>query len=266
MWWPPCAVGSPLDPRRQWDRLRCEALWVLQSHASIGSRPAVRSPGGADTFEARAAAVRIVADEREFLPQAHERLLVAASQDVHPRVRTEAARGLSFYSDLETARALMAMAEFPEDYWCDYTLQHALGANESVWRSEFLTGHMPEGGERASAIVSDPGRVRTGAAALPFLQTLLSQEPKPAEERQKAMTGLADLRGNVNRGREVFVRTCTACHRVGNGEGREYGPNLAGVAKRLSPVKIVESVIDPECGGRSQIPLDADRDGRWTCW
>ncbi len=70
----------------------------------------------------------------------------------------------------------------------------------------------------------------SGAAALPFLQSLLSQEPKPEEERDKAMAGLAQLHGDQNRGREVFVRTCTACHRVGNGEGREYGPNLAGVA------------------------------------
>ncbi len=51
--------------------------------------------------------------------------------------------------------------------------------------------------------------------------------------------------GDANRGREVFVRNCTACHRVGNGEGREFGPNLAGVAKRLKPIKIVQSIIEP---------------------
>ena len=35
------------------------------------------------------------------------------------------------------------------------------------------------------------------------------------------------MKGNATNGREVFVRNCTACHKVGNGEGQEYGPNLA---------------------------------------
>jgi putative heme-binding domain-containing protein len=30
-----------------------------------------------------------------------------------------------------------------------------------------------------------------------------------------------------------------------NGEGREFGPNLAGVAKRMNKFKIVQSVVDP---------------------
>ena len=51
--------------------------------------------------------------------------------------------------------------------------------------------------------------------------------------------------GIVNNGRSVFVRSCTACHKVGNGEGQEYGPNLAEVGKRLTRFKIVESIIDP---------------------
>ena len=59
------------------------------------------------------------------------------------------------------------------------------------------------------------------------------------------MTSLAELTGDVNRGREIFTRNCTACHKVGNGDGREFGPNLAGVAKRMNRMKIVQSVIDP---------------------
>ncbi len=51
---------------------------------------------------------------------------------------------------------------------------------------------------------------KSGAVALPFLQTLMSQQPKPEEERNKAMTALSDLQGDAARGREVFVRNCTA--------------------------------------------------------
>jgi putative heme-binding domain-containing protein len=60
------------------------------------------------------------------------------------------------------------------------------------------------------------------------------------------MAELAKLKGNANKGREVFVRNCTACHKVGNGEGQDYGPNLAQVATRSKTrAKLVESVIDP---------------------
>lgn len=232
------------DP--DFDRLRTEALWVQQSHhqLDIGLLRSVMT--GAATADARAAATHILADERSSIPDTRD-LLIAASQDAHPRVRTEAARGLSFYADMTASRALMAMTARDADYWVDYTLQHALAANESIWRADFVTGRIPEAGARATQIVAQlMAASKSGAAALPFLQTLLSQEPKPAEERNKAMTALSELKGgDVNRGREVFVRNCTACHKVGNGEGREYGPNLAGVAKRSNRFKIVQSVIDP---------------------
>lgn len=228
----------------EFDRLRCEALWILQSHHRLDPDLLTLVLKSADAFEARAAATRIVADERASIPQALE-LLETASKDQHPQVRTEAARGLSFFADPQAAKALLSMTEAPADYWCDYTIQQALGANENVWRTEYLTGRLPVPA-RASAMVSQiMSASKAGSAALPFLQTLLSQEPKPEEERNKAMTGLSLLKGNSNRGREVFVRNCTSCHRVGNGEGRDFGPNLAGVAKRSPRAKIVQSLIDP---------------------
>lgn len=230
------------DP--EYDRLRTEALWIQESHHAINSE-LLSGVLTCNTADARAAAIHIVADEHESLPDA-QALLIAASKDAHPRVRTEAARGLSFFANIEAATALLAMTTFDADYWVDYTIQHALGANEKIWRADFLTGKITEAGPRATGIVTQlMAASKSGAAALPFLQTLMSQQPKPEEERNKAMTALAGLQGDSNRGREVFVRNCTACHKVGNGEGREFGPNLAGVAKRMNKVKIVQSVVDP---------------------
>ncbi|MDA1233106.1 MAG: c-type cytochrome, partial [Planctomycetota bacterium] len=195
--------------------------------------------------DARAAAVRILSDERESISDA-QAMLIAAAKDEHPRVRTEVARGLSFFPNIEAQTALLEMTSFPADYWVDYTVQHALGANENIWRSDYITGKIPDLSSRAAEIVTKLMEAsKSGAVALPFLQTLMSQQPKPEEERDKAMTALADLKGDVNRGREVFVRSCVACHKVGNGEGREFGPNLAGVAKRMNKFKIVQSVIEP---------------------
>jgi putative heme-binding domain-containing protein len=161
-------------------------------------------------------------------------------------VRAEAARALSFYPTPEAADAVLGMAKLPMDYWLRYTVEHALGANEPVWRPGFLSGTLakdnPAGREMMKTILAS---TKTGGAAAPLLQTLLSTEPKPAEEKNKAMTALSQLRGNPSRGREVFIRNCTSCHRVGNGEGQEYGPNLVDVGKRLNRFEIVESMIDP---------------------
>ncbi|MFN9041692.1 MAG: HEAT repeat domain-containing protein, partial [Planctomyces sp.] len=203
------------DP--EYDRLRTEALWIQQSHHQLDTA-LLQSVLACQTADARAAAVRIVADERDSIADASA-MLATAAKDQHPRVRTEAARGLSFYPTPQAAEALLRMADFPEDYWVDYTLQHALGANESVWRSSFLAGRFGDLNPRAGVIVQRLiAASEAGAAALPHIQSLLSQTPKPEEERNKAMTALADLKGDVNRGREVFVRSCTACHKVGNGD------------------------------------------------
>jgi putative heme-binding domain-containing protein len=173
-------------------------------------------------------------------------MLQSAAKDPHPRVRTEAARGLSFFPSTEAAATLLQMADFPEDYWVDYTIQHALGANEKIWRTDYIAGRFTGLNPRAGGIVTKLiAASEAGSAALPHIQALLSQTPKTEEERNKAMTALSDLKGDVNRGREVFVRNCTACHKVGNGDGREFGPNLAGAAKRMNRVKLVQSIVDP---------------------
>ena len=247
------------------DRLRTEALWIQAAHHQI-YHALLTAVLGAKSPDARAAAVRVVADEHLSLADA-QALLVTASKDEHPRVRTEAARGLSFFDNIDPATALLAMTGFPADYWVDYTIQHALGANEKIWRGDYIAGKIPDLNPRAGEIVTKLMEAsKSGAVALPFLQTLLSQQPKPEEERNKAMTALSDLKGDANRGREVFVRNCTACHKVGNGEGREFGPNLAGVAKRMNKFKIVQSVVDPnvEVAEKYRSTLIVTKDGMPT--
>jgi putative heme-binding domain-containing protein len=225
------------------DRLRCECLWLLQSFHAVDSEM-LKTVLSAQTPQARAAAVHVVAEERERLPNAFE-LLKKAATDEHPRVRTEAIRGLSFYSIPETMEAYIAASRLPMDYWTKYTLEAALGANEEMWRAMFLGGKFVKSpaDEVMSAVLSSS---KAGAAATPHLRLLMSPDPQSAETKQKVMGELAKLQGRVNEGRSVFVRSCTACHKVGNGEGADYGPNLKEVATRSkSKLKVIESIIDP---------------------
>ena len=89
------------------------------------------------------------------------------------------------------------------------------------------------------------GLDKRAAEIQPHLAVLISKDPRTDEERNKAMTALADVKGgNVESGRQVFRRVCINCHKVGS-EGADFGPDMTAVGKRLTPYKIIESIIDP---------------------
>ncbi|MCA9072019.1 MAG: PQQ-dependent sugar dehydrogenase, partial [Planctomycetaceae bacterium] len=56
------------------------------------------------------------------------------------------------------------------------------------------------------------------------------------------------LQGDAMRGRELFLKAsgvqCRNCHQVGD-QGKELGPKLDGIAKKLSPEQILESILEP---------------------
>jgi putative heme-binding domain-containing protein len=231
------------DP--DYDRLRCEALWVQQGHHAVDVKLA-DAVLGCKSFQARAAVVHILADEFDRIPGVIERFKKAAADD-HLRVRCEAARALSFFENGDAMSTVATIAAKPMDYWTRYTVEAALAANDAAWPGEFFTAKFAAANpETAKLLAEIKKNKQVGGAAAPFLARLLGSEPLTAEEKNKQMTGLAMLTGNASKGREVFLRTCTSCHKVGNGEGADYGPNLEKVMERSKTrVKLVESLIDP---------------------
>jgi putative heme-binding domain-containing protein len=235
-----------------YDRLRCEALWQQQSFHAVDPE-LLKAVLAAKTPDARAAATRVLAEERERVPGSTG-LLTAAAVDEHPRVRTEAVRGLSFVPTIDAAKAVLAaLAKPPADNYVRYTAEAALAANLPVWRTAYLKGELAKDDASARQVLDGIlAADKKAAQILPYLQILLGKEEQPAEARNKAMQALADMKGgNADNGKAVFRRNCTACHRVFN-EGAEFGPQMDGnpdgkgpVGKRLSKLKIVESIIDP---------------------
>ena len=244
---------SKLDPSNPaYDRLRCEALWIQQGRHAVD--PALlKAVLKAKEPNARAAAVRIAADERDFLPDALA-ILKEASKDVNLRVTVEACRGLSYFPTSDSMAAILeALSLKGSDYFVQYTAEAALTANESAWRAGYLDGTLtkdkPEVKKLLDTILANQ---KKGQQLIPYLQILLGKDQKSGEERNKAMRAIADMKGgNATNGREVFRRTCIACHKTPTGEGMEYGPNMGDVdgkgqvGKRLTRVKLVESIIDP---------------------
>jgi putative membrane-bound dehydrogenase-like protein len=76
--------------------------------------------------------------------------------------------------------------------------------------------------------------------------------PLPPSKENRPLppiTELARRRGNVANGQKVFatVGTCATCHKV-NGEGKEVGPDLSEIGKKLSREAILESIVFPSAG------------------
>jgi putative heme-binding domain-containing protein len=227
------------------ERLATEVLWLQESFHAVDPGLLTRlleSPGP----NARAAAVRVLADERDRIPDTEARLIAKAG-DPHARVRTEAVRGLSFFATMPAMQAVIAAANIePSDRFIAYTCDAALGANIDVWKKDHEAGTFVSKGTPAFAIIESVlGLDKKAAEITPHLKILLSKDPKSDEERNKAMTALAGITGgNKDNGKQVFRRVCVACHKVYN-EGANLGPDMTGVGKRLDSYKLVESIIDP---------------------
>lgn len=227
------------------DRLKAEQLWLQQAFHAVDESLLVEVLA-AKTADARAAATRVLADERDRIPNAEEKL-IAQAQDPHPRVRTEAVRGLSFFGTPESMAAVVAAANIePEDRYVAYTCDAALGAHIPVWKAAYEAGTFVARATPAAKILESVlGLDKKAAEIQPHLAVLISKDPRSDEERNKAMTALADLKGgNAASGKQVFRRVCINCHKVG-GEGADFGPDMTDVGKRLTPSKIIESIIDP---------------------
>ena len=76
----------------------------------------------------------------------------------------------------------------------------------------------------------------------------------PEDKRTKRLGTLVNaadilaLSGDADRGRSLFVAgagvQCRNCHQI-DGRGREFGPSLDGVGKRLTRGQILESILEP---------------------
>lgn len=232
-----------LDPQSpEYDRLRCEALWVLQGHHAV-DEALLYNVLTAKSFEARAAATHLIADEREYLPNAFS-LLKEQVRDEHPRVRLEAVRGLSFFPTLAAVEAALTVLEKPRDSYLNYTLQQTIGALEPVWTDAFQAATFLSGNSQAQDYLEEYlARQRPGLAAVKPLK--LALDPDNSEEvRNHSYGALERLAGNADNGQAVFGRVCANCHKVGD-MGYEFGPNLGDVGKRLKRRELIESIIEP---------------------
>jgi putative heme-binding domain-containing protein len=107
---------DPADPHYEHHRL--EALWLCQSHNVVDAAlldDVLKSPD----FRARAAATRVLCYWRDSLPSALDRLKSLAA-DPHPRVRLEAVRAASFFTQPQAIEVALISAEQAGDRYLDF--------------------------------------------------------------------------------------------------------------------------------------------------
>jgi azurin/glucose/arabinose dehydrogenase len=115
-----------------------EALWVCQWHNVVNTNllaRVLRSPQA----EARAAAARVLCYWRDRVPGSLA-LFKQVAEDENPRVRLEAVRAASFYTNAAAAEVALAVVKRHMDYYLDYTLGETLKQLKPWWSRALASG------------------------------------------------------------------------------------------------------------------------------
>ena len=115
-----------------------EALWVHQNH-NVANRDLLKKVLASPDHRARAAATRVLCYQRELISDALE-LLKGLADDKHPRVRLEAVRAASFFTNPDAVEVALIAAEQPTDYYLDYCLKETKRQIEPNWKAALAKG------------------------------------------------------------------------------------------------------------------------------
>ncbi len=115
-----------------------EALWVHQCH-NVVNQDLLKQLLGSPDFHARAAAIRVLCSWRDRVPDALD-LLRKLAADENPRVRLEAVRAASFFTEPEAVEIALITQDFPTDYYLDYTRTETMKQLEPYWKSAVSAG------------------------------------------------------------------------------------------------------------------------------
>jgi putative heme-binding domain-containing protein len=184
---------DPQDPEYQHQLL--EALWVHQYHNAVNVELLKRMLSSPD-FRARAAAARVLCYWRDRVPDSLE-LFKKLAADAHPRVRLEAVRAASSYTEPEAVEVVAISAEHPSDRYLDYTRKETMKALEPIWMKALKEGKSialtsPAGARYLLQNVGTDDLLRMKRSTPVYLEILFRKGLRD-EQRQEALAGLAKL-------------------------------------------------------------------------
>ncbi|HEX8311863.1 MAG TPA: PVC-type heme-binding CxxCH protein [Chthoniobacteraceae bacterium] len=172
-----------------------EALWVKAWH-SVTDLPLLQKMLRSPDYHARAAATRVLCDQRERVPTAIALIKVQAN-DEHPRVRLEAVRAASFFRQWEAADAALTALLHPTDYYIDYCLGETMRQLEPWWKAGLregraLAANNPVAVDLLLARLS-PGELAQLPKSTLVYMALLTRPDVADPQRMEALEELAKL-------------------------------------------------------------------------
>ncbi len=128
-----------LDPKEPtYEHNLLEALWVHQWH-NVVNIPLLERVLKSTEPRARAQGVRVLGYWRDRVPGAIAMVKVAADDEA-PRVRLEAVRVASFFTETAAADAALTILKHPKDYYLDYCFKETMRQLQPWWKNAVAEG------------------------------------------------------------------------------------------------------------------------------
>lgn len=178
-------IGKLNTADADYENARLEALWTLQTIRTPDT-DLLRTVLNSSDYRARAAAVRVLADWREAMPDANV-LLAAAIADKHPQVRLEAVNTARDFDNLEAVKLAAGALDHEMDQNIDFALWETLRRTQDAWLPEVKTGQFNFDGNPIKLAFA--ARAVENPAALAPLVTML-REGKLDEATTRSITQL----------------------------------------------------------------------------
>ena len=172
-----------------------EALWVYQQH-NIVNKALLKTVLNAENSRARAAALKVLTEWRDHIPEALELVKTAAS-DPEPRVRLEAVRSASFFTEPTALEVVLIAEELPGDQFLEYVSAESRKVLEPNWKQAMAAGENVEftssAGRRYYLRTTSTAELITMNRDQAVLEELLSREGISDDVRREALDALAKL-------------------------------------------------------------------------
>ncbi|MFO0880913.1 MAG: PVC-type heme-binding CxxCH protein [Gemmataceae bacterium] len=174
-------------------RAELEALWAHQLMNVVDGKLLERVLSSSEP-KARAAATRIVASWRDRLPNALD-LLRKQAADEDPRVRLEAVRAASFFTEPEAIEVVLVASEKPMDRYFDFVREETMKALQPHVKKAIADGRKinfttPAGASYFLRTVSTEDLLKMDRTAGVYLELLFRKGIRD-EFRREALTALA---------------------------------------------------------------------------
>jgi putative heme-binding domain-containing protein len=226
------------------DRHRGSALFVeLVDKFSVASRyPALLALAQKHAEDQLGVnAVRVLFDKRQ------EAILAAGLKDKNVETAINTAKALGTFGDGRTAGLLLPLVR---------DAKQPLDLRRQAVRSLARSRNGAQEIVKLAQAKQMPEELKAAAGAALQLSTWKDVQkqavelfPLPATKNNEALPPISELvkrKGDAGRGKLIFATTgtCATCHIV-NGAGKEVGPDLSEIGKKLSREALYESILYP---------------------